>query len=282
VQSHARIVAKAERGRVGVPVLRSAPPLTLRRVGPCEIAIVSSAAWPVGGDAVILDITVGPGADLTVSSVAASLAYPSPCGSPSSFTMRVDVASGGAIHWRPEPLILLAGCDHRVDTSIRLGDRAVLTWRDEVCLGRHDEPTGSLRQRIVIDSGGRPLVRNELGVGPAWPDTSTPEVLGGRCVALATAYDVGTAAGSPRAGTDGGAVWSENPLGPRATAWSVVAGPFAAGPFAAGQFAAGPFAAGPVAAMRSTLARRISEHRRAAHPSAAGPPSGRSALGWRT
>jgi urease accessory protein len=241
VQSHARIVATADGGRVAVPVLRSAPPLALRRVGQREIAIVSSAAWPVGGDDVVLDIAVGPGADLTVSSVAASLAYPSPNGSPSTFTIRVDVASGGALRWQPEPTVLLAGCDHRVATSIRLDDRAVLTWREEVRLGRHEEPTGSLRQRIVIDRGGRPLVRHEVAVGPVWPATSTSAVLGAQCVGLATAYDIGTPAGPPRAGASGGAAWAANPVGPDATVWSVVAG--------------------SVGALRSTLARRVAEHR---------------------
>lgn len=247
MQSHARIVATADGSRVGVPELRSAPPLTLRRVGPREIAIVSSAAWPVGGDDVVLDIAVGRGADLTVSSVAASLAYPSPSGSPSTFTIRVEVASGGTLRWRPEPTVLLAHCDHRVATSIRLDDGAVLLWREEVRLGRADEPSGSLRQRIVIDRGGRPLVRHELAVGPVWPATSTPAVLGAQCVALATGYDVGTPAGPPRAGVSGGAAWAENPLGPDATAWSVVAG--------------------SVGVLRSTLARRVAEHRDLLAPS---------------
>jgi urease accessory protein len=224
VQSCARIVATADGSRVGVPELRSAPPLTLRRVGPREIAIVSSAAWPVGGDDVVLDIAVGPGADLTVSSVAASLAYPSPNGSPSTFTVQVEVASGGTLRWQPEPTVLLARCDHRVATSIRLADGAALMWREDVRLGRAEEPTGSLRQRIVIDRGGRPLVRNELAVGPVWPAASTPAVLGPDCVAIATAYAVGAAAGPPRAGHGAGAAWSENPLAPDATAWSVVAG----------------------------------------------------------
>jgi urease accessory protein len=241
VQSHARIVATADGGRVGVPELRSAPPLTLRRVGPREIAMVSSAAWPVGGDDIALDIAVGPGADLTVSSVAASLAYPSPSGSPSTFTIRVEVASGGTLRWRPEPTVLLAGCDHRVVTSIRLDDGAALMWREEVRLGRAEEPGGSLRQRIVIDRDGRPLVRNELAIGPVWPATFAPAVLGARCVGVATAYDIGTPAGPPRTGVNDGAAWAQNPLGPDATVWTVVAG--------------------SAEALRSTLARRLAEQR---------------------
>ena len=220
--SQARIVAAADDGRVGIRELRSSPPLTLRRVGPHEIAIVGSAAWPIGGDEVALDIVVGRGAALTVSSVAASLAYPSPTGSASTMTIRVEVEAGGSFRWRPEPTVLLARCDHRVAASIRIDDGAALEWREEVRLGRAGEPTGSLRQRIVIDRGGRPLVRSELAVGPVWPARSTPAVLGPGCVALATAYDVGSAAGPPRAGVGGGATWAENPLGPDATSWSVV------------------------------------------------------------
>jgi urease accessory protein len=253
VLSQARIVATADDGRVVVRELRSSPPLTLRRIGPREIAIVSSAAWPVGGDEVALDIVVGPGADLTVSSVAASLAYPSPTGSPSAFTIRAEVGSGGSLRWLPEPTVLLARCDHRVAASIRLDDGAALEWREEVRLGRAGEPTGSLRQRIAIDRGGRPLVRNELAVGPRWPAMSAPAVLGAGCVALATAYEVGTAAAPPRAGVDGGAVWAENPLGAHAMAWSIVGG--------------------SMYTVRSTLAALVGAHRDGVRPSS--PPVGR-------
>jgi urease accessory protein len=247
VLSQARIVATADEGKVAVPELRSSPPLTLRRIGPREIAIVSSAAWPIGGDEVALQIVVGPDADLTVSSVAASLAYPSPAGSPSTFSIRVEVGSGGTFRWLPEPTVLLARCDHRVSASISLDDGATLEWREEVRLGRAGEPTGSLRQRIVIDRGGRPLVRNELAVGPVWPAMSTPAVLGLGCVALATAYEVGTAAGPPRAGVGDGVTWAENPLGPDATAWSVVAG--------------------SMHAVRSTLSALVGTHRDGVRPS---------------
>jgi urease accessory protein len=143
--------------------------------------------------------------------------------------------------------VLLARCDHRVAASIRLDDGAALEWREAVRLGRAEEPTGSLRQRVVIDRGGRPLVRNDLAVGPMWPAASTPAVLGPGCVALATAYEVGTAAGPPRAGVGGGATWAENPLGPDATSWSVVGG--------------------SMNAVRSTLAALVGGHRGGARPS---------------
>jgi len=175
------------------------------------------------------------------------LAHPSPTGSPSTFTIRVEVASGGTLRWLPEPTVLLARCDHRVAASIRLDDGAALEWRDEVRLGRDGEPTGSLHQRIAIDRGGRPLVRNELAVGPVWPAVSTAAVLGPGCVALATAYEVGTEAGPPRAGVGGGATWAENPLGPDATAWSVVAG--------------------SMNALRSTLTALVGAHRDGVRPS---------------
>jgi urease accessory protein len=189
-------------------VLRSAPPLTFR-VTPDGLRLVGTAAGPVGGDRLRLDLRVAEGGSLTVRGVAASLVHPGPAGEPSSLDIEVDVGAGATLRWLAMPTVLIRGCDHTVTTTIRLGVGARLLWRDEVVLGREHEPTGSLRQRLRIDRDGRPLLRNELTVGPRWPGSLGPAGIDG-----ARAVGTVVAVGEPcAAATVGGVHLAVLPLG---------------------------------------------------------------------
>lgn len=152
-------------------VLRSDPPLTFRETSD-GLQWVGSAAAPVGGDDLALDVTVVAGASLRVGSVAASIAHPGPTGAPSS--SRIEAVVDGSLTWAPQPTVLVRGCDHRSTTTIRLGGDASLVWREEVILGRHEEEPGSIRQRLDVERAGRPLVRTELAVGPRWAGSLGP------------------------------------------------------------------------------------------------------------
>lgn len=151
--------------------LRSAPPITLRETTDA-LFLVASGAGPVGGDDLRLDVDVRSGASLVVRSAGASLVLPGPSGRPSS--LRVCARVQGSLRWEPEPTILVAGCDHRATTTIDLAAGATLAWREVVVLGRHDEPTGSLLQRLHVDRAGAPLLRSELPAGPRWPGAEGP------------------------------------------------------------------------------------------------------------
>jgi urease accessory protein len=166
VSATAAVVAERTGDRTRCSTLRSAPPISLRET-PDGLYLVASGAGPVGGDDLHLDLEVRHGAALAVRSAAASMALPGPTGRPSS--LRVDARVRGSLHWEPEPTILVTGCDHRATTTIDLAAGATLAWREVVVLGRHDEPTGSLLQRLHVDRDGAPLLRTELPVGPRWP-----------------------------------------------------------------------------------------------------------------
>ena len=154
-------------------VLRSAPPFAFRETN-AGVMWVGSAAGPLGGDQIALDIDVQPGGSLALSSVAAGLVHPGPSGEPSKTSVTVRVGAGGSLHWAPRPTVLVRGCDHEVDTVIEAAPGASVTWREEVVLGRHQEESGSLRQRLVLDIGGRPLLRTELLAGPRYPASLGP------------------------------------------------------------------------------------------------------------
>jgi urease accessory protein len=174
-----RIVAEADRGGTRLVALRGEGPLLPRRTGPGTVHLVGGAAGPLGGDRLRIEIEVGPGAELTVRTVAASIALPGRGGAVSRVDVTARVAAGAYLAFLPEPLIAAAGCRHEVTTAVDLEAGAGLLWRDEVVCGRHGEPAGDVTLRASVRLAGRPLYRNDLAIGPSAPGWSGGAVLGG-------------------------------------------------------------------------------------------------------
>lgn len=186
------VVVEAIAGRSRCTTLRSDPPLTLR-VADDGLYLVGTTAGPVGGDRLALAMEVCPGATLHLRSAAATVVLPGPDGAGSTTTLTATVAAGAALRWSPQPMVLVDGCDHRTDARLQLAPGASLMWREEIVLGRHREPTGSLLQRLRIDRDGLPLVRSDLAVGPRWPAWDGPARLAA-CGAVGSLVLVGAPA----------------------------------------------------------------------------------------
>jgi urease accessory protein len=150
-------------GRTRITRLRSDGPLAVREVGgsePATVYLVGAAAGPLGGDDLALQLTVAPGARLTVRSAATTLALPG--AGESRFALRALVGAGGRLDFAPEPTVAVAGCHHRSVADIALGPGAVLSWREEVVLGRHGEGPGTYGSRCDVVLDDVPLLRHEL------------------------------------------------------------------------------------------------------------------------
>jgi urease accessory protein len=173
LRAQAELVASVVHGVTRCTTMRSSPPLTFRAT-PEAVYLVGSAAGPLGGDALHTSVQVDAGARLVVRSAAATMAMPGVTDVPSTSLLEITVAAGGALWWLPEPLLLVQGCDHRVDVRVRLDEGATLVLRDVVVRGRFREPSGSLHQRLRVDVGTRPLARTELHLGPRWPGADGP------------------------------------------------------------------------------------------------------------
>ncbi|MEW6153659.1 MAG: urease accessory protein UreD [Actinomycetota bacterium] len=173
--------------------IRCEPPLTLRPT-PEAVYLVGSAAGPLGGDDLRIEVEVEEGADLTVRSSAASVALPGVY--PSSVAVRARVGAGGALRWLVEPTVAARGCRHRLDADITLARGARLHWVEEIVLGRHGETSGSVTSRLSVEVGGVPLLRHELALGPDHRGGATPAVAG-TARAVGTVVVVGGGAGPP-------------------------------------------------------------------------------------
>jgi urease accessory protein len=186
VRASARVVAESDgRGGTRLAVLHGESPLLLRRTGArygtagATVHLVGGAAGPLRGDELSLAITVGPGADLEIRSVAAQLALPGRAGlPPSCLRITAEVAAGGSLRWLPEPLIAAAGCHHRTVTTVEVAKGGRLLWRDDLVCGRHDEPSGAVTAQTSIRYAGAAVYRHDLAVGPHAPGWSGAAVLG--------------------------------------------------------------------------------------------------------
>lgn len=172
-----RIGASLAGGRTRLDTIRSCAPIHLRET-PDGVYMVGGAAGPLGGDDLLLEIDVESGATLVVRSAAASIALPGSVPGASTVTVNARVGSGATLHWLPEPVIAGGGCNHRIFNRISLAPGAAVVWRDELVLGRAGEAPGSIRSRIDVTLGGRPLLRNTLTMGGEEPGWSGPAVVG--------------------------------------------------------------------------------------------------------
>ena len=151
---------------------RSQPPLAVRDTAD-RILLVGSAAAPVGGDALEIEVVVGAGATAVIGSVAATSIFPGPHGERSRSDTDVAVAGGGRLLWWPEPLLSIAGSNHRSTTRVGLVAGARCTIVEEVSLGRSGQPSGTLELDLRVERAGVPIVHHVERFGPDEPGTGS-------------------------------------------------------------------------------------------------------------
>ncbi len=179
--------AVIERGGV-LRSVRSRPPLTIRqlRAEPaevCQLCLVGSAAGPLAGDQVSLQLRLEPGARARLTSTGASLAQGN--GGFGRLRSCVELAEDAELIAEPAPVIACAGSTVRIELDLRLAATSTVHWRELLVLGRHDEPSGSAVLDWRVDRAGQPVLRQRLELtDPAllrWPGL----LAGGRVLATA-------------------------------------------------------------------------------------------------
>lgn len=171
--------------------MRSQAPLVLRptaiardwpvvgdRPDAVRVSLAAGAAGPVGGDQLFLDVHVGPHSTLVLDEVSARLLLPGPHDEASHTRATITVGTGGTFVWLPQPVIAAHGCRHRNDVRVELDDDASLLLREELILGRHGEPPGTVAQHVRVHQAGRALYDQQLKVGPGAAGWDSPAVAG--------------------------------------------------------------------------------------------------------
>jgi urease accessory protein len=123
-----------------------------------EAMIVNTAGGMAGGDALALDVAVGPGARLVVTGAAAEKVYRS-LGCETSITAKLDVAAGGELAWLPQETILFDQARLRRTIEVDLAADARLLLAEAVIFGRSGMGEavvqGCLLDRWRVRRGGR-------------------------------------------------------------------------------------------------------------------------------
>ncbi|MET1037945.1 MAG: urease accessory protein UreD [Aeromicrobium sp.] len=130
------------------------------------VSLMPEGALLLAGDAIAIDVSVGPGARVELVEPAGTVAYGMDGGS-ASWDVTIELAAGATLMWAAEPFVVAEGATVERSTTIRLGDAAVMAWRETLVLGRHGERSGHLRQVLeVTDDDDVPMLVEELEVGP--------------------------------------------------------------------------------------------------------------------
>jgi urease accessory protein len=130
-------------GDSGAPCLRA---LLLDR-GACHarVALVPDGALLLAGDAVRLDVVVGPGIRLELVEPSGTVAFDMR-GGDASWDVRLDLAADATVVWAGEPFVVASGARVRRSTTVDVGPGARLLVRETLVMGRHGERGGHLEQ----------------------------------------------------------------------------------------------------------------------------------------
>lgn len=127
----------------------------------CQVLVLHPPAGIAGGDALRIGVGVGAGAHAQITTPGAGKWYKS-LGPLATQDVLLDVASGAALEWLPQEVIVFDRAQARASTTIRLAENAHCIGWDIVCLGRQasgeDFRAGSFRQRLRLERpDGSPL-----------------------------------------------------------------------------------------------------------------------------
>lgn len=185
------VVERDDTGRSTVRELRSACPLTLVPSPPglhedpetTLVHLVGSAAAPLGGDDLELDVHVGPGARLCLTGIGATLALPGQHPGPSRMSVTLHVADAARLEYRTEPTIIAADADHHSELRVDLAADAGLRCREVLVLGRTGEHPGRLHSHTRVHRAGTTLLHQQLDVGDEDLDHTAAHLAGHRVIA---------------------------------------------------------------------------------------------------
>lgn len=163
------------RVRIGTNARPTSPVLRpwLHSADPCGavVSLVPEGALLLAGDHVRVELRVGPGARLDVIEPAGTVAYPMHATPGASATWEVDVrlGDGASLRWLSQPFVVAAGAVVRRSTRVTLGAGSRLLLRETVVLGRAGEAPGTVTNSLRVAGPDRPVVAEDLHLGPAAP-----------------------------------------------------------------------------------------------------------------
>jgi urease accessory protein len=160
----------AVRSDVLIVACRGRPPriecsggLTARRTEPDTVHLVSSAATPLGGDAIHVRVVVEKDAKLRLRSAAAAVTLPGPV-TPESHAFWTLQAAGD-LDVDPQPTVVAADSRHFTATHLDITGSGRVRFRERVQIGRSGERQGFWSSTLHADVDGGALLRHRIELG---------------------------------------------------------------------------------------------------------------------
>jgi urease accessory protein len=167
VQSRIEIVAEYRSGPGGtgqtvVRSIRGGHHFAARQTGPGLVHLVGTAAGPLGGDDVTIEVRLGPGARLAVRSAGATIVQPGATVPDSRLRLLLTVADGGSLDFGCEPTVVCHRAEHETEARLELSGSGQVQLMEQVLLGRSYEPAGGWTGRTRMTRDGVPELRHTL------------------------------------------------------------------------------------------------------------------------
>jgi urease accessory protein len=113
--------------------------------GFARVCLVPDGALLLAGDAIQLEVTLGPGVHLELVEPTGTVAYDMR-GGQATWDVSLYLAERASLVWAGEPFVVAGGARVTRSTDVRLGLGARLAVRETLVLGRHQERSGVLTQ----------------------------------------------------------------------------------------------------------------------------------------
>ncbi len=157
--------------------------------GTLDAVIVNTAGGMTGGDRFDIDMTVGAGARLTVTTAAAEKIYRS-LGPNTQVGVKADVGPGGALAWLPQETILFDQVRLRRTIEVDLASDAGLVLAEAIVFGRsalgEAVLRGDLFDRWRVRIGGTLVFAETLRLDGAIAQRLAQRAVAGKNVAIAS------------------------------------------------------------------------------------------------
>jgi urease accessory protein len=165
---------------------------------PLEAVIVNTGGGMTGGDCFSLDVAVGPGASLSVTTAAAEKIYRS-LGADALVDVALKVADGGSLSWLPQETILFDKARYARRIDVDLAEDASLVLAEAVVFGRaamgEVVVQGSLADRWRVRRDGRLVFAENVRLyGDIAASLAQPAVAKGNCAVATVLVAPGTEA----------------------------------------------------------------------------------------
>jgi urease accessory protein len=161
--------------------------------GTLDAVVVNTAGGMTGGDRFDIDMTVGAGARLTVTTAAAEKIYRS-LGPNTHVGVKADVGSGGALAWLPQETILFDQVRLRRTIDIELARDARLVLAEAIVFGRSAMGEAVLRgylfDRWRVRVGGALVFAETLRLDGAIAQMLAQRAIAAESVAVASVLKI--------------------------------------------------------------------------------------------